>query len=284
MAAWLHALTIAGGWRPLSGGAEARLMPQPRLSGPMPWVIAIMVALTVVAAAAGLSLRNTANAVTAELAGGVTIQVVEPAAEAREAQSRAALARLGGLPGVTAARLASATEVEALIEPWLGADASDAESIPVPALIDVRLDGAASPQRLADLRAALATVAPSARVDAQSDWLRPVFDAIQSLQLLSLALVALLAFRRWGQTAIRSRSSTCSGAPTVKSRASFSARSASTPRPAGFWALRSGWSRCCFSAAASPRSERGWWIAARWAGRAGPCWRWCPSRRCCWPC
>ena len=38
-----------------------------------------------------------------------------------------------------------------------------------------------------------AAVAPSARVDAQSSWLKPVFSAIESLQWLAVALVVLLA-------------------------------------------------------------------------------------------
>ena len=84
-------LSSAGGF---GGEAQARLIPQARLSGPMPWVIAIMVALTVIAAAAGLSLRNTANAAAAELSGGITVQIVEPDGAAREQQARAAIAKL----------------------------------------------------------------------------------------------------------------------------------------------------------------------------------------------
>jgi cell division transport system permease protein len=217
---WLRARVASGGWPSLAGGADARLMPQPRLSGPMPWVIAIMVALTVIAAAAGLSLRNTARAVTAELAGGVTVQIVEPAAEVREAQSRAALARLRAMPEVVAARLAPAEEVEALVEPWLGEGASegggDIGAIPVPALIDVRLAGAASPERLAALRAALRPVAQAARVDAQSTWLRPVADAIVSLQWLSLALVALLAFAMTSAVLLATRSSLGANRGTIE--------------------------------------------------------------------
>ena len=39
------------GLAPLKGRRAAHLLPQARLGGPMPWVIAIMVALTVLAAA-----------------------------------------------------------------------------------------------------------------------------------------------------------------------------------------------------------------------------------------
>ena len=80
-----------------------------------------------------------------------------------------------------------------LLEPWLGeADSADA-AIPTPALIDVQLDGEATPERVEALRALLADAAPAARVDAQSGWLAPVFDAILALQLLVAGLVALLA-------------------------------------------------------------------------------------------
>lgn len=186
---------LVRGWRRLTGIGEAELVPQARLSGPMPWVIAIMVAMTVIAAAAGLALRNTAQAAAAELAGGVTVQIVEAAAEQRDAQARAAVARLGTTPGVASIRLVPQQEIDMLVEPWLGSGTAQgaAGAIPVPALIDVRLEGEVSPERVADVQAALAGVAPAARVDAQSSWLRPVFDALASLQWLAMAVVALLA-------------------------------------------------------------------------------------------
>ncbi|MDE8652503.1 cell division protein [Novosphingobium sp. H3SJ31-1] len=161
----------------------------------MPWVIAIMVALTVIALAGGLSLGNAVVAARAELEGGVTVQIVEARAEVRKAEARAALDALRDMPGVVTLRLVPDEEVDALIEPWLGDGLESAvgSAVPVPALIDVRFDGPATRARLAAVQARLAKVAPSARVDAQSNWLRPVFDAIVSLQWLAIALVALLA-------------------------------------------------------------------------------------------
>ena len=183
---------VASSWRRLSGAGETALVPQARLSGPMPWVIAIMVALTVIAAAAGLALRNTAQATTAELSGGVTVQIVEaePAARARQAEASLALLRL--MPDVLSVRRVPEEEIAALVEPWLGIEDA-AREIPVPALIDVRLQGRLTGERLTQLQGSLRKAAPAARVDAQSTWLKPVFDAIQSLQWLALALVALLA-------------------------------------------------------------------------------------------
>ncbi|MEO5707784.1 MAG: cell division protein [Alteraurantiacibacter sp.] len=175
------------------GAAAARILPQARLSGPMPWVIAIMIALTVIAVAAGLALANLAANARDEIAGGVTVQVVEAVPATRDREAERALAELGNRDDVASVRRVSDAELAALLEPWLGEAASDAGAIPTPALIDVRLRGEVTAARITDLRADLARVAPSARVDAQAGWLGPVFETIASLRLLALGLVVLLA-------------------------------------------------------------------------------------------
>ncbi|PEQ13989.1 cell division protein [Novosphingobium sp. PC22D] len=174
------------------GGTE--IVPQPRLSGPMPWVIAIMVAMTVIALAAGLALGNAVSSAKAELEGGVTVQLVEAREDVRQSEADAAVEALKRMPGVVSLRKVPRSEVDALIEPWLGDDIEGAtgSDVPVPALIDVRLDGTANRARLSRIEALLRPVAPSARIDAQSNWLKPVFAAVVSLQWLAVALVALL--------------------------------------------------------------------------------------------
>lgn len=183
--------SIARGLRSISGGNSPDLMPQGRLAGPMPWVIAIMVALTVIAAAAGLALSNTARNAADALSGGVTVQVVEANAIERDRQARAAARVIQAMPGVEDVQIVSQDEVDKLIEPWLGARTGE-DQIPVPALVDVRLRDPVNGEKLGAIRTQVRAVAPSARVDAQSSWLKPVFKAIDSLQLLALALVALL--------------------------------------------------------------------------------------------
>lgn len=185
--------SLVRGLRSLSGLDQAELVPQTRLSGPMPWVIAIMVALTVIAAAAGLAASNVARNASDALSGGVTVQIVEADPIVRLRQAEAAAQRLNALPGIDAATVVSQEEVERLIEPWLGGLAIDGQQIPVPAIVDVRLRKEVSGERLGALRRIVREVAPGARVDAQSTWLKPVFGAIDSLRLLALALVGLLA-------------------------------------------------------------------------------------------
>ena len=169
------------------------LLTQARLAGPMPWVIAIMIALTTIAAAGALALNNVANTARAELAGGITVQIVEAAPLERDRQAQAALAVIKRSNGVESATLVPRQELDRLMEPWLGANGEGDDAIPMPALIDVRLDGEATRERVEALRPRLLTVAPAAQIDAQAGWLGPVVSAIRSLQYLALALILLLA-------------------------------------------------------------------------------------------
>jgi cell division transport system permease protein len=208
---------MGSGRRFLSRG-DAELIPQGRMSGPMPWVIAIMVAMTAIALAAGLALGNAVSSAREEIEGGVTVQVIEPRADIREKEAQRAVEAIKALPGVAGLRLVPQAELDDLIEPWLGTGIGDAtgSAIPVPALIDVRLDSPASPQKLAQIGKALAPVAPSARVDAQSSWLRPVFAAMGSLQILAIALVVLLALALAAAVLLAARSALGANRDTIE--------------------------------------------------------------------
>lgn len=201
---------------PRFAGASARMMPQARIAGPMPWVIAIMIALTVMAAAAGLALSNVASNARAEIAGGVTVQVVEGAPAERERQAQRAVTFLTGREDVASVRRVPDAELAALLEPWLGEAAADSEAVPTPALIDVRLSGPVTARRLQDLRAALVAEVPAARLDAQAGWLVPVFEAIRSLQYLAIGLVVLLAATSIAAVWLAARSALGSNRDTIE--------------------------------------------------------------------
>lgn len=196
-------------------GAQSELVPQARLSGPIPWVIAIMVMLTVIAAAGGFALRNLAKSAANELAGGVTVQIVEARGDVRDAQARRAVEILKGLPGVTQVKSVPQHEVDALVEPWLGSAIGEAD-VPVPALVDARLTGKITSAALGRLRDALKAEVPAARVDAQSSWLKPVFGAIASLQWLALALILLLAAATAAAVLLATRTALGSNRETIE--------------------------------------------------------------------
>jgi cell division transport system permease protein len=175
-------------WSP--SAADRRLLPEGRLAGPMPWMIAIMMFLTVLATAAGLALANGARALNADLAGRVTVQLVQPDAPRRAAETRAVLALLADMPGAVAVRQVSDREIAALLEPWLGPDGLG-EDVPVPALIDIELADAGD-AAVAALTTRVREVAPSARVDRHARWLGPLAGLVGSLGWLAAALVLLM--------------------------------------------------------------------------------------------
>ncbi len=174
------------------GHSAARLLPPTRFAGPIPWVIAILIALVVIAAAGGLALRNLATSAQADLSAAVTVQVIEANPDLRAARGAAAVRVLTAMDGVQAVRLVPEAELAALLEPWLGEGATSGD-VPIPALIDVELTRSAGPAEIARIEAALAQNVPGARVDAQSDWLRPVYGALAALQWLALGLITLVA-------------------------------------------------------------------------------------------
>ena len=169
---------------------RARL-PEGQLAGPMPWVIAIMTFLTILAAAAGLALGGAASGLGRELAGRLTVQIVEANPDARERQAQAALVELAHLSAVAATTRIDAEKMQALLAPWLGSDGLDAD-LPVPVLIDVTL-ATGSARDIADVTQSVRSVAPSARIEPHAQWLGPLEGLLATLRWLSVGLVLAMA-------------------------------------------------------------------------------------------
>jgi cell division transport system permease protein len=180
---------VNGGPRRFSA-AERHLLPEGRLAGPMPWVIAIMMFLTVLAAAAGLALANAATQLDDQIGGRVTVQIVEANPRLRGLQAESVRNVTLLQPGVVAVRIVPDEEIEALLEPWIGAGGLESD-LPVPALVDVDLtpDGH---RRLDQLRRAVAAVAPAARIDDNAQSLAPLAELIGALKWLAAGLVLLM--------------------------------------------------------------------------------------------
>lgn len=171
--------------------ADRGLLPEGRLAGPMPYVIAIMTFLTVLAVAAGMALGASAGSLGRELEGRLTVQLVEANPDLREAQAKAALGELGKLAAVARADRVDEARMRALLEPWLGKEGLDGD-LPIPVLIDVTL--AANDSRSVDaVTAALRSVAPSARVEPHARFLAPVTGLLTTLRWLAAGLVLLMA-------------------------------------------------------------------------------------------
>eukprot|EP00913_Durusdinium_trenchii_P015431 g14492.t1 len=152
-----------------------------------------MIALTVMAAAAGLALGNLIDRAESDLSGALTVQIIEANAEVRDAQAQRAAELLIADNAVTSVRVVPQEELAELLNPWIGETAASDGAIPIPALVDAELAGVATGEVTARLNAMLLEEIPTARVDAQSAWLRPVYDALSSLRYMALALIVLLA-------------------------------------------------------------------------------------------
>lgn len=193
---------------------DRRLIPQARLTGPMPWVIAVMLFLTLLATAAALALGSAADQINADLAGRATVQIVNADRQARQRQASAAEAVLRSDRAVAAVTPVSDAEVRSLLSPWLGSSAESGD-VPLPSLIDVNFRRTADSVTLTRLRGALASVAPDARIDTHGQWLRPVFDLIGTLRWLAIGLVALLALASIASVMLSARSSFAAHAETI---------------------------------------------------------------------
>ncbi len=152
------------------------------------WVLAIMLFLTVLAAAAGIGTARAAGALASSLEGRATIVVATADPLRRDREAAAALAAVAALPGVARAAPVPRAELARLLGPWLGAEAGNAD-LPIPALIDVDLADDAAAARVA---AAVRRAAPGARIDRHGDALAGVATLLTSLTVVAAAVVALM--------------------------------------------------------------------------------------------
>lgn len=170
---------------------DRKLIPEGRLSGQMPWVIAIMLFLTLLVAAAGLTLADAARKGGEDLAQQVTVQIIEADPTARASQ-RAAVARaLRGLPGIVSVEPVPDSEVRGLLEPWLGTGVIDTD-IPVPALVDLRFAAVPNAVTLERLQSRLQRISPQVRLDPHSSWMAPFFELMAALVWLAAGVLLLL--------------------------------------------------------------------------------------------
>ncbi len=194
--------------------ADQRLLPEGRLAGPMPWVIAIMMVLTVLAAAAGLALGNAASLMERDLEGRLTIQIAEPEAALRESLTARILTEVRNLSAVGRAAVVPEQEIVALLDPWLGKDGLEAD-LPLPAMIDIEMIRAA-PQDIASVKNAVQSISTTARIDPHSQWLGPLSGLITSLKWLTLLLVVLMTVATSATVVLSARAALNTHLPTIE--------------------------------------------------------------------
>lgn len=177
--------------RKAAAAARHRLLPGGRLAGPMPWIIAIMMFVTVLAAAAGLGLGAAVQSMRADLAGRASVQVVEADAQARAALAARTLQALRAAPDVRAADPVDPVVLADQLRPWLGEEALNGD-LPVPALIDVLLTPGEAGPKIDRLRRLLADLSPKLRIEPHAAFLTPLAGLLSALGWLALGAVLLM--------------------------------------------------------------------------------------------
>ena len=186
--------------------SERRLLPGGRLQGPTPYVIAIMMFVTIIVAAAGLALANAADIVARGVENRYSIQIADGARAAPRAIAAARAA-----PGVADVRPVSEQVLRRTLERWLGPAGLGAD-LPIPALIDVDLAPGASSEVVAR---AVERAVPGAKFVAHRTSLEPLLRAIRAMQWLALALVVMMVLATSAAVVLAARGALDTNRPTI---------------------------------------------------------------------
>lgn len=189
------------GLRP--SAADRRLLPEGRMAGPMPWVIAIMMFLSILVAAVGMALAQAAGKLGDDLDARLTVQLVQSNDALRDIQTRDILTGLGRLSAVKTVEAVPPAELSALLDPWLGGAQRD-NDLPLPTLIDVELKQTADAD-FAAVTEFVEMIAPNARVERQARWLQPLTTLLDSLIWLAVGLILLMGIATSAAVVIAAR-------------------------------------------------------------------------------
>ena len=155
----------------------------------LPWIVAVLAYLAGLCGFGLVVVQGSVHAAERALTTALTLQVP---AETSNARLETVLAVLRQTKGIASARPLEPAETARLLEPWLGPKVP-IDALPVPRLIDLRLDPAGGPD-LAALQHQIASVVPEARLDDRREWLGGVRSAATRVAVtLSAAIVAALA-------------------------------------------------------------------------------------------
>jgi cell division transport system permease protein len=201
-----------------------RMPPLPLTADPgrrfVPWLIALVVFLAALSLAGLMTFADASARWDRGLVGTLTVQVPDTGASdvhgrAQQAKRIAStLKSLRGTPGVASVRALDPKETAALLEPWLGAGAY-VESLPLPAIIDVKLDAGAR-LNIAGLTELLSSAAPGTTVDDHRQWTDRLVAILRSVEALAAIVVALVALASVGTIVFATRSALAVHAETIE--------------------------------------------------------------------
>jgi cell division transport system permease protein len=156
----------------------------------LPMLVGAMSFLAILAIAGTLAAASLARQWRGDTGAALTVQVPDPTgASGNIDRAHAVLGVLQTIPGVSNPQALTGPELDALLKPWLGADAAKL-ALPVPAVITATWNGAGS---LDGLRAALDEAAPGTLAETGARWAARVAALTSSLQDSAAAILVIVA-------------------------------------------------------------------------------------------
>ncbi|NQV83125.1 MAG: cell division protein [Rhodospirillales bacterium] len=174
------------------------------LSRFLPWLIAFMVFLAVLAMAGMLVLDATAARWDRGISGTLTVQIVPSETPVKDTERlQKVLLILGETPEVHRFETLSDAKLMALLEPWLGATAASSD-LPLPRLIDVELKPGAKLD-VEKLSRRMETRVPGVTIDDHSIWLERLVRLIRSVEGLATMVLVFIGLSTVGTVVFTTR-------------------------------------------------------------------------------
>ena len=170
----------------------------------LPWLIAFMVYLAILAMAGTFILNGLVATWDRNMSGTMTVQL--PAADNPKQNKKnidKALKILRASNGIANARVVTAKEMMGLLEPWLGGSASLSD-LPLPQLIDVTLAPGADVGVKAIAKRLDAAV-PHASIDDHRVWLDRFLRLIRTIQAIAISILMLIGLATIGTVIFTTR-------------------------------------------------------------------------------
>ncbi len=155
------------------------------------WSTGLMVFFATLALAVNLGLNAVTQSWVSGLTGSLTVEIKPPVTDDQQSASAETVKKVLWMakqhPSVEKSRALSRDEILGLLRPWLGDKAP--ESLPLPAIIDIKLkEGADTASLIADIK----KVAPAAAVDSHTDTLDDVKTLVATARMFVLLLTGVI--------------------------------------------------------------------------------------------
>ncbi|MBT5072967.1 MAG: hypothetical protein HOJ34_12270 [Kordiimonadaceae bacterium] len=156
----------------------------------LPWVMAIMVYLSALAATGSLLLHSGFDDWASSLQGRITVQITGEDRDEIIVQSLEIQQLLRTTPGILTVRILSDQEISELLEPWLGAG-NVTDDLPIPVMIDLETAEDAY-VNLDALESKIKGISENVYVDDHARWLGHFYNLAYTVEYTALGILVMI--------------------------------------------------------------------------------------------